>query len=379
MTEPRKVPLAAPALGPEERAAILGPLDSGWVTQGPEVSAFEAEFAARHGAPHALATTSGTTALHLALAALGVGPGDEVIVPAFSWIASANVVAQCGAEVVFCDVDGQTYNATPRALERLVGERTKAIMPVHLFGLMMDVAALRDAVGANVAIVEDAACAVAAHVRGDAPAAHSNAAAFSFHPRKTLTTGEGGMLLMRDDALHARAATLRNHGASDPGPGAPEGPARMAAFEIAGFNYRMSDLNAAVGRAQLAKLDRFVEERRRIATAYDEALARLGWLAPPHVPDGHHHAYQAYVARLRPDAPIGRDALLRGLAERGVGCRPGTLAISDAGAFREARGAGECATATALAAETVALPMHNRMTEDDVQYVIATLQDVHVW
>ena len=271
----------------------------GWLTQGPQVSSFEKAFAARHAVPHALATTSCTTALHLALAALGVGPGDEVIVPAFTWVATANAVLYCGAEPVLCDVDPVTYNIDPAAVAAKVTARTKAAIPVHLFGLCADMDALRAALPASVKIVEDAACAAGAAYKGISAGALGDAACFSFHPRKSITTGEGGMLTVKDAALAARAEVLRNHGASISEEQRHLGPQPylLPDFDELGFNYRMTDVQAAIGLVQLGKLDRFIDERDRWPRTYREELADIPWLRPPERPNDGRHAWQAYARR----------------------------------------------------------------------------------
>ena len=356
------------------------PLQSGWLTQGPKVAAFEATFAERHAVPHALATTSCTTALHLALAALEVGPGDEVIVPAFTWVATANVVVYQGATPVFVDVDPQTYNIDPAQLAAAVTERTRAVLPVHLFGLCADMDAVRAAVPDGVAVVEDAACAAGGALHGRPAGGLGAVAAFSFHPRKSITTGEGGMLTTGDSDLAERAERLRNHGASVSEEARHQGPAphRMPDFDLLGFNYRMTDLQAAVGLVQLGKLDEFVAERDRWARWYADELADLAWLRTPHVPAGHDHAWQAFVTVVGGDAPMSRDALMDQLLERGVSTRPGTHCVTNLGLYRGRgdRGVGSSPVAESLERQTMALPLHNRMTDDDFRHVVDALRSL---
>ena len=213
MTPRSPIAISSPSLGDEEWRALREPLESGWLTQGPKVKAFEEAFAERHGVHYALATTSCTTALHLALAALGAGPGDEVILPAFTWIATANVILYCGATPVFVDVERDTYNINCAAVESAVTARTRAVIPVHLFGLCADMDSLRTALPDNVKIVEDAACAAGAEYKSVTAGGLGDLGCFSFHPRKSIATGEGGMLTTNDDVLAARATALRNHGA----------------------------------------------------------------------------------------------------------------------------------------------------------------------
>ena len=373
----RRIQIATPSTGEDEWQALREPLDSGWLTQGPKVRAFEEAFAQRHRVDHALATTSCTTALHLALAALGVGPGDEVIVPAFTWVATANVVLYCGATPVFVDVLPDSFNIDPQAVEAAVTGKTRAVIPVHLFGLCADIDALRAVLPAGVAIVEDAACAAGAEYHGRPAGGLGDAGCFSFHPRKSITTGEGGMLTTQDGALAERAERLRNHGAGVPEEVRHSGPAPylMPSFDELGFNYRMTDLQGAVGLVQLGKLDRFVAERDRWARWYIQTLSRYQWLQMPLVPDGYRHAWQSFVTVVSPDAPLARNEIMERLHAAGISTRPGTHAVTDLGYYRDRFGTDPRGfpVASMLASQSMALPLHNRMSEEDYGYVVETL------
>ena len=377
MTE-SSVPLARPCVGEEELDALREPLATGWLTQGPKVKEFEDAFAGRHGAGFAVATTSCTTALHVALQALGIGPGDEVIVPAFTWVASANAVLYCGATPVFVDVDLSTYNADPTALSQVLTERTRAVVAVHLFGLCADMQALRNVVPPDVRIVEDAACAVGATYFGQPAGSLGDVACFSFHPRKIITTGEGGMVTTSDAGLADLARRLRNHGASlaaeDRHTSAR--PWLLPDIDEVGFNYRMSDLQAAVGLVQLAKLDRFIDERCALAAHYQRELEGLSWLSLPTTPEGYGHSWQSYVAVA--DTPEIRDHVLQRLHELGIGSRPGTHSVPHLGYYRKTLGdtGGSFSRSADLEARTLALPMHNRLSEQDVDRVVAALQAI---
>lgn len=379
MTDPQ-IPIALPSFDDDEWLALREPLESGWVTQGPQVLAFERAFAARHGVQHGLATTSCTTALHLGLAALGVAPGDEVIVPAFTWVASANVVRHLGASPVLVDVSTDTFNIDVSRVAPAVTERTRAVMAVHLFGLCADIDGLRNALPEHVAIVEDAACAVGATYDGRPAGGLGDVAGFSFHPRKVVTTGEGGMLTTNDGDLAERAQRLRNHGASVPEEVRHHGPApwRLPDFDEVGFNYRMSDLQAAIGRVQLSKLDRFLGERARIATRYAEELGELTWLRQPRVPPGWQHGWQSYVCYVDAgSAPAPRDVMMEKLGEVGVQTRPGTHALHLLGAYRDLGYAeDDLPGATACASDTIALPLHNRLSSTDVERVIRAVRGI---
>lgn len=381
MPQPNEyLPIARPKTGDEEIEAVAQVLRSGWLTQGPWVKRFETAFAARHAVPHALATTSCTTALHLALRTLDVGQGDEVIVPAFTWIATANVVVHCGATPVFADVLPDTYNLDPASAAEKLTARTRAIVPVHLFGLCADIDSIVGVLPENVAVIEDAACAAGADMRGKPAGSIGDMAAFSFHPRKSITCGEGGMLTLQDAKLAARAEMLRNHGAAmaeEKRHTAPK-PYELPDFEETGYNYRMTDLQAAVGATQLRKLDEFIDERAAMADAYDAALSELQWISPPIRPAGFRHSLQAYVARIEEDAPVSRDEMLAKLHAAGVGARPGTHSVVGLSVYRNKFGTkpSDFPVSTALQADTIALPLHNNMTIADVERVVGLLHAI---
>lgn len=377
----RSIAISLPATGEDEWQAIREPLTTGWLTQGPKVAAFEQAFAARHGVAHALATTSCTTGLHLILAGLNIGPGDEVVVPAFTWVATANVVVYCGATPVFADVDRVTYNIDPVDVARRITPRTKAVIAVHLFGLCADMEALRAVVPSHIPIIEDAACAAGANYKGTSAGGLGTAAAFSFHPRKSITTGEGGMVTTNDPGLAEVANMLRNHGASISEEQRHNGPRPylLPEFNLLGFNYRMTDLQGAVGLVQLEKLDRFIAERAQWASYYARELAALDWIRLPSEPAGGRHAWQAYVLYVDPHkAPLSRNSIMQGLLAAGVSTRPGTHAVHMLGYYArrfglkpdDYPGARDCNN------HMMAIPLHNRMTAEDYAYVVEVLREI---
>ncbi|MEK7284825.1 MAG: DegT/DnrJ/EryC1/StrS family aminotransferase, partial [Chloroflexota bacterium] len=319
------IPITKPSLGDEEARAPYDSIRSGWVTQGPRVAEFERAVAAYCGATQAIATTSCTTGLHLALHAIGVGPGDEVIVPSFTFIASANAVLYTGATVVFCEIDPRTYNADPNDVERRITKRTKAIMPIDQIGLACDIDAINDiAQRHGLDVVEDAAPAIGATYKGRKAGCSAHQTVFSFHPRKVITTGEGGMITTSDERLATRLRTLRAHGMS------VSDLARHQADRViieeypeVGFNYRMTDIQASIGLVQIRRLDELLAQRRVRADRYNRELPGIRGIEIPYVPPYAEHTYQSYCVRLTKDCPLDREELMTRLLRRGIATRRG--------------------------------------------------------
>lgn len=377
----RSIQISTPSLSEEEWHALREPIFSGWVTQGPKVGQFEKAFAERHAVKHALATTSCTTALHLALAALDVGPGDEVIVPAFTWVATANVAVYCGATPVFADVSRQTFNLDPSLVAERITPKTKAVIAVHLFGLCAEMEELRRVVPDHIPIVEDAACAAGGAYLGRPAGGLGAVAAFSFHPRKSITTGEGGMITTDDDGLAERMNAMRNHGATVSEEVRHHGPKPylLPDFPELGYNYRMTDLQGAIGVVQLSKLDQFVAERAERAEWYRQQLVDLDWLRTPQETNQCTHAWQAFVCYVDPDiAPIARNDIMQRLQDQGIATRPGTHAVHMLTYYRNMFGhkAEDFPAARDCDANTMAIPLHNKMSDDDYDYVVKCLLEL---
>ncbi|HEU4799727.1 MAG TPA: DegT/DnrJ/EryC1/StrS family aminotransferase [Gemmatimonadales bacterium] len=382
-----KIPITRAVFDDEEARAVAAVLASGWVVQGPKVAEFEAGFRGFTGLPEAVACTSCTTGLHLALLAEGIGPGDEVIVPSFTWVASANAVTYVGATPILADVSLETFNLIPDEIERLRTPRTRAVMPVHLFGLaaeMEPILALASRHGLKV--VEDCACALGTLYKGQHVGALGDGGAFSFHPRKAITTGEGGMYTTADPAKAARARALRDHGAarSDHARHTAKGSALLPVFDMVGYNYRMTDLQAAVGVAQLAKLERILAARIARARRYDEQLAGVADLTPPSQPEGHRHSYQSYVCRLHADgdseaailtAHDRRNAVMAALEEEGIATRQGTHAVHLLDYYRRTYGHAPMDLPGAFAADrlSLSLPLYASMTDAEQDRVVERL------
>lgn len=377
-----KIPISIPSFGVEEFEAIKKPLLSGWITQGEFVREFEERFALMHETKYAIATTSCTTALHLMLLASGIKPGDEVIVPSFTWIATANAVKYCGATPIFADIDIKTYNISIEDVLKKITPKTKAVIVVHLFGLCVDVNELRNRIPAHLEIFEDAACAAGANVRGQWAGGLGEAAAFSFHPRKSVTTGEGGMILTNREDIADLARKLRNHGAEISEEERHSGPApyHLPEFNYVGFNYRMTDLQAAVGVEQIKKLPKFIKERNEIASRYSIGLDSCSWLEKPEVPEGFLHAWQSYVVRVKTSSDVNvRNLLMSKLESKGISTRPGTHAIHLLGAYKnEVQNSDRLVNSTNAANTTISLPMHNRLSRDQQDYVIRNLIDIEL-
>lgn len=351
-------------------------LDSKWVTQGPLTAEFEQAFAARHNVTHAMATTSCTAGLHMAAMALDLKPGDEVIVPAFTWITSANCPEYVGAKAVFVDVDLTTFNIDPALVEAAITPNTRAIVVVHMFGKAVDM----DAIGAiakrrGLAVIEDAACAVGTTLNGALVGGLGDIACFSLHPRKVITTGEGGMVTTNREDLAQRVQQLRNHGATGIAPGAdPTRPYTMSTFETIGYNLRLSDIQAAIGIAQMQKLDHLLAERRRIALRYTELLSSVPGLICPTDDPG--YTYQAYVTRVK-EGRAARNRAMDVMVSHGIQTRPGTHAVHRLGYYAKKYGLTPDQFPNACLAEdtTITLPIFPGMTaaqQDEVVNCLTT-------
>jgi perosamine synthetase len=368
-----EVPFSRPTLRGDEGDAVAQVIASGWVSQGPRVREFEAAFAARVGAAEAVATSNCTAALQLALFASGVGPGDEVIVPSMSFIATANAVWQCGATPVFADVEPRTFNLDPDAAERAITRRTKAIMPVHQLGLPADMDRFLDLADRHgLELVEDAACAIGARYRSRPIGSLGPPTCFSLHPRKVITTGEGGMITTQDPELAGRLRRLRQHAmdVSD--------LARHSARDIViesyperGWNYRMTDMQAALGLRQLELLDDILAERRRLAERYTSAIEGIPFLEPPHDPDYAERTWQSYAVTLSEPAPVGRNELMRRLLLDGVPTRRGVMAIHQEASYREA--CGELPHTDVASASSLLLPLFAGLTDEQQDHVVDQL------
>jgi perosamine synthetase len=388
-TRPLQIPISKPLFGPEELEAVQQPLASGWVVQGPLVARFEERFADHIGVAHAAATTSCTTALHLAVAILGLQQGDEVIVPAFTWVSTANVVEYMGAKPVFCDVDLDTFNIDVDQIEALIGPRTVGIIPVHLFGLCADMEAVNAIAGRHdLWVLEDAACAFGAWQGGRHAGTLGDIGAFSFHPRKSITTGEGGMLTTERDDWDTMARTLRDHGAdrSDLARHGAQGSFLLSDFNEVGFNYRMTDLQGALGCAQMDRADWILDERRRRAAIYDQALAGVDWLRTPTTPEGEVHGYQCYACLFAPEEPTlatveklneFRNRVMLRLEERGIATRQGTHAPVATSLYARKYGLREADFPASILSErlSLALPLYPQMTDADQELVVRELLD----
>jgi dTDP-4-amino-4,6-dideoxygalactose transaminase len=368
------LPITAPVFDDKEMALVKQCLDSGWVTQGPLVARFEKSFADRHQVSHALATTSCTAALHLATMALDLKPGDEVVVPAFTWVTSAHAAEYVGARAVFADIDLTTFNLDPAAFEAAITPRTRAVVAVHLFGKAapMD-ALLAIAKRHGLSVIEDAACGVGTTWNGALVGGLGDIACFSLHPRKVITTGEGGFVTTNRAELANRVKQLRNHGATGPVPGAdPTRPYSMGTFNTIGFNLRLSDIQAAIGIAQMDKLDRLLAERRRIALRYSELLSATEGLTCPVDDPG--HTYQSYVVRVA-GGVAARNHAMDELARHEIQTRPGTHAVHRLGyyAVKYSLSPGQFPNACLGEDSTITLPIFPGMTEAQQGFVATRL------
>lgn len=372
------IPIAIPVLDQAEADAAHQAVMSGWVSQGPQVAAFEREFAALIGSPHACAVSNCTTALHLALLAVGVGPGDEVITASHSFIATANCIRYCGAIPVFVDIDPMTYNIDPELVAEAVTNRTRAILAVHQMGMPCNLHALMDVARRHdVVLIEDAACAVGSEIRINGKwerigQPHGRIACFSFHPRKVITTGEGGMLTTSDPNLDRKFRLYRQHGmnVSD----IVRHDSQQIIFEdylLTGFNYRMTDVQAAVGRKQLERLAEIVPRRRALAACYNNLLGDIEELCLPFEPDWARSNWQSYCVRLPNRAD--QKAVMQGLLDQGIATRRGIMCSHREPAYTCEKQGHDLRHSEFAQDHSILLPIYAQMTEDDLVRVADAL------
>jgi dTDP-4-amino-4,6-dideoxygalactose transaminase len=375
------IPVARPWLDERDADAARRAILSGWVTQGPEVAAFEREFAAAVGAPHACAVSSCTTALHLALLALGVGPGDEVVTVSHSFIATANAVRYCNATPVFVDVTADTFNIDPVLVEPALSDRTKAILVVHQLGMPCELPPiLALAARRGVPVIEDAACAIGSEVQWDGRwerigKPHADIACFSFHPRKLLSTGDGGMLTTSNARLDATFRLLRQHGMTVPD--TVRHASAQVVFEeyaVPAYNYRMTDIQAAIGREQLTRLPAIVERRRALAAAYAERLRGIPGVIPAVEPPWARTNWQSYTVRVQP--PLDQRRVMQRMLDEGVSTRRGVMNAHREPAYPAGtwRAAGPLTCGEQAQDTAIVLPLYHQMTDDDQQRVVAALK-----
>jgi len=360
-----KIPLTIPHFDKEEEIAISNVLKSGWVMQGPKVEEFEKIIATYVGVKYAVAVSSGTTALHLALLALGIGDGDEVIVPSFSFIASANSILYTGAKPVFVDIDSKTYNLNPKDIERKITQKTKAIMVVHQVGLPAEMDEIMNiAKRKKLLVIEDAACSLGATYKGKQTGSIGDIACFSFHPRKSITTSEGGIITTNSFKVSELLKSLRNHGVVKKN--------NMETYLYLGYNYRMTDICAALGLVQFKKFNIILKRKRDLAEKYNRAFSDTKNIITPFTPSQSEHTYQSYVIRIK-GGKKNRDRIMRGLEENGIACRASVMAIHREPVYVKMFGKNSLPETESANDEGIIIPLYANMTNKEQQFIIDSL------
>jgi perosamine synthetase len=370
-----QVPITKVEFDSNEEKALIGVLRSGWIMQGPKVAEFEKAFAAYVGSKEAVAVSSCTTALHLALVVLGIGRGDEVIAPSLSFIATANSVLYCGATVRFADIDERTFNANPDSIKAMITSRTKAIMPVDQIGLPCDYEKiLTIAKDHNIPVVADSACALGAEFSGRRVGSIARLHCFSFHPRKIITSGEGGMITTNEPELAAKLRVLRSQGMHKSTFERQGKTVSSETFSELGFNYRMTDLQAAIGIEQLKKLDSLIDKRRKLAARYNEALSQIKGILIPAEPKGLLHTYQSYMILITSDARLSRDDVLHALVNEGIGAKASVQAIHLEPLYKKLYGEIKLPATERAFKEALILPLYPSMAPVEQDFVITKIK-----
>ena len=391
-----EIPIAKTILTEEDIKSVQGPLRDGWLVQGPKVKEFEDAFSLFVGCKNSIAVTSCTSALYLSLVSVGFKPGDEAIVPAFTWISTANVVEHLGGKVIFADIDPLTFNIKYEEIESLINPKTKAILPVHLFGLAADMNAINQIASKhNVHIIEDAACGFGSTINNQHVGTFGTTGCFSFHPRKSITTGEGGMICTNDNKLAERIRSLRNHGAeiTDLQRHLGPKPYLLAEHREAGYNFRMTDMQGSLGLSQMKRAALIIQERQRIASRYDEGLRGISWLKTPKCPLGFEHSYQSYPCIYEPDLiskidltndpykieliKEKRNKLMDKLQKLGISTRPSTHAVHMLDYYEKKYNLMPEKYPNSMVANncSISLPLFNGMKDDEIDYVINNVRN----
>jgi perosamine synthetase len=372
------IPIAKPYLTEEDAQAAYDTIMTGWITQGPKVQEFEDKFAAYTGAKYAVAVSNCTTALHLSMIVAGIGPGDEVICPSMSYIATANSIMYVGAIPVFAEVDPIDYNLDIRDVEKKITKKTKAILLVHQIGMPADIDAFEELCDKyNLKLIEDAACAAGSVYKGKKIGSHSELVCFSFHPRKVISTGDGGMITSNREDYYIRLKLLRQHGMSIND--RVRHNSNKVIFEDhveVGYNYRLTDIQASVGIKQLEKLDWIVKERRKIATQYNEAFKNIEYIRLPIEKEGYLSNYQSYSIYLKESCPIDRNILMQNLLDAGVASKRGIMTTHRETAYRELQKDNCLPVSEDLHDRSIILPLYVPMSKAEVQYIIDSFNKI---
>lgn len=370
------IPIAKPFLSEDEASAAHEVILSGWVTQGPQVARFEEAFTKYCDAKYAVAVSNCTTALHLSLLVTGVGHGDEVICPSMSYIATANCIVHAGATPVFAEINPKTYNLDLEDVKRRVTSKTKAVILVHQLGMPADIADFHEFCSENnIVLIEDAACAIGSEYRGQKIGSHSDLVCFSFHPRKVITTGDGGMIATSNEEYAQRLKLYRQHGMSiNDRVRHLSNKVIIEDHVIIGYNYRLTDIQAAVGIKQLEKLDWIVKERRKIAQKYLSALSDIPCIRLPYEPEGCSSNYQSFSIYLKPSCPINRNELMQFLLDNGISSRRGVLTAHRETAYKSSQPVALPLSEDA-SDRSIIIPLFVPMNDQEIDYVVSKFRE----